>query len=97
MVGRDIGTVVLPDAALKLYLVASAEERARRRWQERENRLAKGSYQQILADIRRRDQFDGSRIHSPMRPASDAILIDTTSRRPPEIIEEILKLDYFHR
>jgi cytidylate kinase len=96
MVGRDIGTVVLPDAALKLYLVASAEERARRRWQERETRLAEDTYEQILADIKRRDQFDGSRIHSPMRPASDAILIDTTDRQPEQIIEEILKLDYFH-
>lgn len=95
MVGRDIGTVVLPDAALKLYLIASAEERARRRWQERENRSSAETYEQILADIKWRDQFDGNRIHSPMVPAKDAILIDTTDRRPEEIIEEILGLDYF--
>lgn len=97
MVGRDIGTVVLPDAALKLYLLASAEERAWRRWQERENRQVDDSFEQILADIQKRDQFDGSRIHSPMRPAEDAILIDTTSRQPAEIIDQILELDYFRQ
>lgn len=95
MVGRDIGTVVLPDAPLKLYITASAEERARRRWQERMERDASSSYDQILADIVRRDGIDGNRSHSPMRPASDAIIIDTTGRPPHQILQEILSLDHF--
>lgn len=98
MVGRDIGTVVLPEAPLKLYIVASPEERARRRWQELESRENRSDYNQILADIRRRDRFDGHRVHSPMRPADDAIIIDTTSRKPEEVLKTILELDYFtHR
>jgi cytidylate kinase len=93
-VGRDIGTVVLPDAPLKLYLVASAEERARRRWEERNIIDESTSYQKILAEIVRRDNFDGQRKHSPMRPASDAIIIDTTGRTIDQIIDEILSIDY---
>lgn len=95
MVGRDIGTVVLPDAPLKLYITASAEERARRRWQERRERDASSDYEQILADIVRRDGIDGSRLHSPMRPANDAVIIDTTGRPPKQILQEILGLDHF--
>ena len=97
MVGRDIGTVVLPDAPLKLYIVASAEERARRRWLEREDRKDNTTYEQNLADIKRRDQFDGHRELSPMRPAADAIVIDTTEKQLDAIIEEILQLDYFEK
>ncbi len=97
MVGRDIGTVVLPDAPLKLYIVASAEERARRRWLEREDRQDKTTFEQNLADIKRRDQFDGHREHSPMRPADDAIIIDTTDKQLDAIIEEILRLNYFEK
>jgi cytidylate kinase len=95
MVGRDIGTVVLPDAPLKLYITASAEERANRRWHERMERDASSSYEQILADIVRRDGIDGSRRYSPMRPADDAIIIDTTGREPEQIIQEILSLEHF--
>ena len=95
MVGRDIGTVVLPDAPLKLYITASAEERARRRWQERREWDASSSYEQILADIVRRDNIDGNRSHSPMRPADDSIIIDTTGRPPDQILQEILSLDHF--
>ena len=96
VVGRDIGTVVLPDAPLKLYIIASAEERARRRWMETVHRGAEISFEEILQDIIRRDQFDGGREHSPMRPADDAIMIDTTARQPDAIIAAILSLDYFH-
>ena len=95
MVGRDIGTVVLPDAPLKLYVVASAEERARRRWLERCERGEAADYEAILADVIRRDGIDSSREHSPMRPAADAILIDSTGRRPEEILDEILALQNF--
>lgn len=78
MVGRDIGTVVLPDADLKLYVTASAEERARRRYLER---LAQGkieSYEAVLTSIRRRDRIDSSRAAAPLRPAEDAVHFDNT-------------------
>ncbi len=77
MVGRDIGTVVLPEAGLKIYLVASAEERARRRYNEVLARDGCGSYESILAVIRQRDQIDSTRAVAPLRPAGDAITIDT--------------------
>jgi cytidylate kinase len=95
VVGRDIGTVVLPEAPLKLYIVASAEERARRRWLEVVERGGQASYERILADIIRRDRFDGGRKHSPLRPAEDAILVDTSGRTPEEILAGILDLPYF--
>jgi cytidylate kinase len=97
VVGRDIGTVVLPEAPLKLYIVASAEERARRRWSETEERVGQTSYEKILQDIIRRDEYDGQREHSPMRPANDAIMIDTSDRQPEEVISAILALDYFRK
>ena len=78
MVGRDIGTVVMPDAPLKLYITASAEERARRRWRDRQAQGNPGSFDTILADVKRRDDFDSHRQHSPLKPAPDAIIIDTT-------------------
>ena len=96
VVGRDIGTVVLPDAPLKLYIIASAEVRARRRWMERREQKQSDTYEDVLSDINRRDQIDGHRLLSPMRPAEHAITIDTTSHSPEEILEEILSLDYFH-
>ena len=90
MVGRDIGTVVLPNASLKLYIVASAEERARRRWKERQERGSDESYELILADVVRRDSIDSSRQHAPLRAARDAIIIDSTSRTVEEIVAEII-------
>ena len=75
--GRDIGTVVCPDANVKLYLTASAEVRARRRLAEIEARGGKADFEQILDDIRRRDQRDMGREDSPLRPAADAHLLDT--------------------
>jgi CMP/dCMP kinase len=95
MVGRDIGTVVLPDAELKLYISASAAERAGRRYRERQSHGIPSDYDDILADVIRRDHLDGSRAHSPMRPAADAILIDSTGRSPETILEQILSLDHF--
>lgn len=92
MVGRDIGTVVMPDVPLKLYITASAEERARRRWHDRQEQGHENSYDAILSDVQRRDQFDSSRQHSPLRPASDAIVIDTSHLAPDEIIAQILVL-----
>ncbi|MCP4357506.1 MAG: (d)CMP kinase [Chloroflexi bacterium] len=90
MVGRDIGTVVMPDAPLKLYITATAEERARRRWHDRQIQGFTDEYETILADVKRRDAFDGNRTHSPMRPAADAIIVDSTDKTVAEIVAEIL-------
>lgn len=95
VVGRDIGTVVLPEAPLKLYIIASTEERAYRRWLEQQNREKSLTYEQILADMMRRDRFDGNREHSPMRAAEDAIIVDTTGLTPKQVLDHILALDYF--
>ncbi len=76
--GRDIGTVVCPDATVKLYVMASAEVRARRRLAEIEARDGTGDFATILADIARRDERDMGRADSPLRPAADAHLLDTS-------------------
>jgi len=76
--GRDIGTVVCPHADVKLFITATPEERARRRHQEILNRGEAVEYGTILADIRRRDERDMNRSTAPLRPAADAILLDTT-------------------
>ncbi len=92
MVGRDIGTVVLPDADLKLYVTASAEERARRRYLER---LAQGkieSYEAVLTSIRRRDRIDSSRAAAPLRPAEDASHFDNTDLSIDEMFEALDRL-----
>lgn len=90
MVGRDIGTVVVPDAPLKLYITASAAERARRRWLDRQQQGHPDDYATILADVERRDQIDSSREHSPLRPADDAVEIDTTGRDVDEVVADII-------
>ena len=76
--GRDIGTVVCPDATVKLYVTASPETRARRRHKEVDEKGSGASYETILADIRKRDERDMGRSDSPLKPAEDAHLIDTT-------------------
>lgn len=76
--GRDIGTVVCPDAPVKLFVTASPEVRARRRYHEILGNGGKAEEQAILADIIRRDDRDANRADSPMRPARDAHLLDTT-------------------
>lgn len=76
--GRDIGTVVCPDALVKLYVSASPEERARRRWLELEKSDNAMSFEAVLDDIKRRDARDSGREAAPMRPASDAHFIDTS-------------------
>ena len=92
MVGRDIGTVVMPKAPLKLYITATPEERARRRLRDREQQGHNDSYERILADVKRRDQIDSNREHSPLRPAEDAIIIDTTDTAVPDIIANIIQM-----
>jgi CMP/dCMP kinase len=76
--GRDIGTVIAPDAPAKLYVTASPEARARRRWLQLQASGEAASPEDILADIARRDAVDSGRGDSPMRPAADAVLLDTT-------------------
>jgi cytidylate kinase len=92
MVGRDIGTVVLPDADMKLYLAASAEARARRRLRER---LAAGKaedYSDILDALRARDAFDSGREVAPLRVASDAVVVDTDRCGLWGVVEHLLRL-----
>jgi len=92
MAGRDIGTTVLPRAELKVYLGASAEERARRRCRELVERGEEADYQAILADLIRRDEIDSKRAISPLQPASDARLIDTDGLSPEQVLAEIFGL-----
>lgn len=92
MAGRDIGTVVLPDADLKIYLDASAEERARRRCQELRERGEEADYEAVLASMRRRDEIDSSRAVSPLRAAGDAVVVDTTDLDIEEMLAEVERL-----
>ena len=78
MDGRDIGTVVLPGADVKLFLTASAEDRARRRFLELQERGTPEPYEKLLAEMRERDANDASRSAAPLRPAEDAVILDTT-------------------
>ena len=90
MVGRDIGTVVVPDAPLKLYITASAEERAVRRWHDRQQQGHPDDFASILADVVRRDEIDSNREHSPLRAADDAIMVDTTGRDVEDVVAELI-------
>ena len=89
MVGRDIGTVVLPQADLKLYLIASAEERARRRFLELDGGL---DYDEVLADLKRRDSIDSERNLSPLQPALDARIVDTDGLDLSQVVAEVMNL-----
>ncbi len=90
--GRDIGTVVLPKADLKIYLDASPEERARRRYQELVAARREITQEEVLAEIHRRDRIDQSRSTSPLRPADDAIIINTDGFTLDQVVERILDL-----
>jgi len=92
MVGRDIGTVVLPEADLKIYLTASAEERARRRHKELRERGTLASYEEILIAIQQRDTADSTRTASPLHPANDAVILDCTNKSVEETVEAVLQL-----
>lgn len=92
MVGRDIGTVVLPDADLKIYLDASVDERARRRYREILARGAEADYEAVLASMRRRDRIDSGRALAPLRVADDAIVIDTTPLSLDQVLERVVVL-----
>jgi len=92
MDGRDIGTYVLPDASVKIFLTASVEERAKRRYDELHNKGINDSYADILKDIEERDYKDSTRAFAPLKKAKDAVEIDTTSMSIEEVIERILQI-----
>lgn len=92
MAGRDIGTVVLPWAELKVYLTASTEERARRRHKELLERGENSSLEAVLADLRKRDERDMNRSVSPLRPAKDAVIIDTENLTLEQVVDKISAL-----
>jgi len=92
MVGRDIGTVVLPDAGLKIYLDASLKVRARRRYEEEKARGSSITYQQVVASLRRRDKIDSSRKYAPLKIADDAVVINTEALSAAQVVERILAL-----
>ncbi len=92
MVGRDIGTVVLPDAGLKIYLIASLQARARRRHTELEAKGSEVALEDTLEDMERRDRIDSEREHSPMKPALDAILVDTSHFTAAQVVDRIVEL-----
>jgi cytidylate kinase len=92
MVGRDIGTVVLPDADLKIFLSATAEERAGRRYHEALARGESVDYDAVLDSMRRRDQIDSQRALAPLRAAEDAVVIDTTALNIQQVMEHVLAL-----
>jgi cytidylate kinase len=92
MVGRDIGTVVMPEAPVKFYLDASPAERAHRRFLEQNGRNSTVEYEAILQDLLRRDRIDSERTYSPLRPADDAIVIDTSNLTPDEVVARMLEL-----
>ena len=89
MVGRDIGTVVLPDAELKVYLDASLAERARRRYLQRKARGEEVELERVIQDVRRRDEYDSTRQHAPLAAAPDAIVVDTTGLSVEQVIERV--------
>ena len=92
MVGRDIGTVVLPKADLKIYLDASAEERARRRYDEIVERGESADYSEILAKVIKRDRIDSTRDVAPLKAADDAIVVDSDNLSADEVFEKALVL-----
>jgi len=90
MVGRDIGTVVLPEADLKIYLDASAEERAKRRFDEMVARGAKVDYDNILAKVIERDRIDSTRDVAPLKAADDAIVVDSEKLNVNQVFKLVL-------
>lgn len=92
MVGRDIGTVVLPEAAIKIYLDASLEERARRRFAEMRARSEEVTYEEVLQSLRERDRIDSTRAVAPLRPADDAVVIDSDGKDIDQVFELVLEI-----
>ena len=91
MVGRDIGTVVLPKADLKVFLAASPENRARRRWREMSDQGQGVPFQQVLQETKARDEIDTGREDSPLTPAGDAFVLDTEELTVEQVVERIFE------
>ncbi len=92
MAGRDIGTVVLPDAELKVYFEASVDVRAARRQAELAEKGRVEALDQVRADLQRRDAIDSGRVASPLRPAADAVIVDTDTLTIDEVVDRVLRL-----
>lgn len=92
MEGRDIQTVVLPDAEVKIFLIAPAEERARRRCLELQERGLSADFDSVLTELRARDRRDSTRAHSPLRAAPDAVTIDTGGLTIPQVVARVLEV-----
>ena len=90
--GRDMGTVVFPEANLKIFMTASAEERARRRYKQLRDGGASADYERVLADIVERDERDSNRSVAPLKPADDAVVIDTSELSIDQVMEQVLAL-----
>ncbi|MFC0470309.1 (d)CMP kinase [Halalkalibacter kiskunsagensis] len=90
--GRDIGTYVLPDAKVKIFLTASVEERARRRYEEHQGKGILSNFDQIKKEIAHRDKLDSTRAFAPLKKADDAVEIDSTALTIPEVAELIIEL-----
>ena len=92
MDGRDIGTVVLPDATVKIFLTASPEARATRRWKEYQAKGMPNTYEEVLADVKQRDYQDTHRAAAPLKQAEDAVLLDTTELGLEESLKALISL-----
>jgi len=92
MDGRDIGTVVLPHADLKIFMSATVEERARRRYEENISLGIKSNYEKLIQEIKRRDKIDSSRSYNPLRQAEDAIYLDTSHLNLMEVSDKIYEM-----
>ena len=90
--GRDMGTVVFPDAPFKVFLTAEVEERAKRRLKQLQETGITGNISHTLAEVQKRDERDANRQHSPLRPAKDALVIDTTNLTINEVITRVMAL-----
>ena len=90
--GRDICVRVLPNAPVKIFLTASAEERARRRWNELKDKPDAPSYEEVLRDLRARDEQDMNREVDPLRPTEDAVIVDTTEMNFEQVVQYILNI-----
>ena len=90
--GRDIGTVICPNADYKFFITATAEERANRRFKDEQNRKSNTSYEEVLKKIQERDEKDMNREASPFKKADDAVLIDTTTKSIDEVFDFIVKI-----
>ena len=92
MDGRDIGTYVLPNADVKIFQIASVEERAKRRFKENQEKGIPCTYEEIVADVEKRDRIDSSRAFAPLKPAEDSIQLDTSKLNIEESVNAVLEI-----